>query len=204
MILERSMSILFNKYMHEYEQEWDKWVLNQPVCWVTCCQSASTGPSWRPAGVCRHENWAHGRLLEMEVCSPQLFFHSLPWEVRRWGDKLLTTLRNPPHPPSLCHRGAALMGGKASHRLTSPCFWTSLTLPASSLPAQHLAFKFSPPPPHPTLPRSHLPSCQSGSVLWGLFIYNSGVLKRTRNVKISTSGELDEMCSLVFAAFINI
>lgn len=162
------------------------------------------------AAVCRHENWARGRLLEVEVCSPQLFFHSLPWEVRRWSDKLLTTLRNPPlhNPPPhptptpLCHRGAALMGGKASHRLTSPCFWTSLTVPASLLPAQHLAFKFSPPPPPPH--RSHLLSCQSGSVLWGLFIYNSGGLKHTRNVKISTSGDFDEICLLVFAGFIKV
>lgn len=179
--------------------ECDKWIWSQSACWLTCCQSASTGPVWRPAAVCRHENWAHGRLLEVEVCSPQLFFHSLPWEVRRWGDKLLTTLRSPPTP--LCHRGAALMGGKASHRLTSPCFWTSVTLSCLFAPSPALGFQVQPPPPPH---HSHLLSCQSGSVLWGLFIYNSGGLKHTRNVKISTSRDFDEICLLVFAGFIKI
>lgn len=47
---------------------------------------------------CRQENRAHGKLLEVEVCSPQLFFHLLPWEVRRWDDKLLTTLHIPSYP----------------------------------------------------------------------------------------------------------
>lgn len=145
---------------------------------------------------CKHENWANGTLLEVEVCSPQLFFHSLPWEVRRWDDKLLTTLPTP-H-PSL-PPGRSTDGRKASHRLTSPCFWTWLSLPAALLPALHVAFKFSAPPPY----RSHLFPV-SGSVLWGLFIYNIGGLKHTRNVKISTSRELDEICSLVFAGFINI
>lgn len=80
------------------------------------------------------------------------FFHSLPWEVRRWGDKLLTTLRNLPHNPPFATGVQHWWEEKprlASHRLTSPCFWTSLTLPASLLPAQHLAFKFSPPTPPP-------------------------------------------------------
>lgn len=97
---------------------------------------------------CKHENWANGTLLEVEVCSPQLFFHSLPWEVRRWDDKLLTTLPTP-H-PSL-PPGRSTDGRKASHRLTSPCFWTWLSLPAALLPALHVAFKFSAPPY-----RSHL------------------------------------------------
>lgn len=92
---------------------------------------------------CKHDNWANGTLLEVEVCSPQLFFHSLPWEVRRWDDKLLTTLPTP-H-PSL-PPGRSTDGRKASHRLTSPCFWTWLSLPAALLPALHVAFKFSAPP----------------------------------------------------------
>lgn len=42
------------------------------------------------------------------------------------------------------------MGGKPHIASPHPCFWTSLTLPASPLPALHFAFKFSvPPPPHP-------------------------------------------------------
>lgn len=92
------------------------------------------------------------------------FFHSLPWEVRRWGDKLLTTLRNLPHNPPFATGVQHWWEEKprlASHRLTSPCFWTSLTLPASLLPAQHLAFKFSPPtPPPPSQPSTFLSEWQ--------------------------------------------
>lgn len=174
---------------------------------VRCCQSASTGSIWRPAWVCRHENWAHGRLLEVEVCSPQLFFHSLPWEVRRWDDKLLTTLRKPPPPhPTPCHRGAALMGGKPHIASPHPVFELRLlSLPLRFQPYTSLSSSASPTPPYPpALYRSHLFPVKSGSVLWGLFIYNSGVLKHTRNVKISTSREFDEICLLVFAGFINI
>lgn len=178
--------------MHEY----DKWIWSQSACWLTCCQSASTGPVWRPAAVCRHENWAHGRLFEVEVCSPQLFFHSLPWEVRRWGDKLLTTLRNPPHPHPPLPPGCSTDGRKS---LASPHLTLFLNFAYSSClfsPSPALGFQVQPPTPTPPH-HSHLLSCQSGSVLWGLFIYNSGGLKHTRNVKIITSRDFDEICLLV-------
>ena len=78
---------------------------------------------------------AHGTVFEEQgVCSPQLVFPLLLWEVRRVRGSTFNYLPLPSHPipPSATGHGMHGRTGVRRKGLRPPCFWTSLSVPASS------------------------------------------------------------------------
>lgn len=77
---------------------------------------------------------AHGTVFEEQgVCSPQLVFRSLLWEVRGVRGQTFNYLPSY-HPSFLWHKWekrTEAEDGPSPPRLAPPWFWTSLTVPAS-------------------------------------------------------------------------
>lgn len=83
--------------------------LNLCVCLCEIKEREETWGSVSEESICRFTSYEclyvcvfqfHGTRWGERVCGPQLFFCSLPWEVRGWEERLLTIHPSTPTTPS--------------------------------------------------------------------------------------------------------